>query len=138
MRRSSYVIPCAVAASIFLSGHPLLTGIPSFGPAVSHAQEGWKAEYEAVCAQTDMAMTLSVEELKGLIARCDRLKPQIEAEEESTRKVYLRRLRMCRDLYKYMLGNKEQKSDRKDSSNRNERKGFTNPLQDTTMLSMIY
>ena len=51
-------------------------------------------------------MTLSAEELKDLIARCDQLKPRIEAEEESTRKVYLRRLRMCRDLYKYVLENK--------------------------------
>jgi hypothetical protein len=76
-----------------------------FGPPVSIAEEGWKAEYEAVCAKTDIAMTLSGEELKGLIARCDGLKRQIEKEEESTRKVYLRRLQMCRELYKYMLDN---------------------------------
>ena len=32
---------------------------------------------------------------------------KIEAQEESTRKVYLRRLQMCRELYKYMLETKE-------------------------------
>jgi hypothetical protein len=56
-----------------------------------------------------MAMTLSVEELKGLIARCDKLKPQIEKEEESTQKVYLRRLHMCRELFQYVLDSKEPK-----------------------------
>jgi hypothetical protein len=80
-----------------------------FGPAVSLAEEGWKAEYESVCSDTDFAMTLSEEELKGRIARCDRLKPKIEAEEESTRKVYLRRLQMCREFYKYLLETKETK-----------------------------
>jgi len=54
-------------------------------------------------------MTLSAAELDELISRCDRLKPKIEAEEESTRKVYLRRLQMCRDLYQYVLDSKEPK-----------------------------
>jgi len=45
--------------------------------------------------------------LKNLIARCVKLEVQIEAQEESTRKVYLRRLQMCNDLYKYVLENKE-------------------------------
>ena len=107
MRRSACVILCAVAAAIFLSWNPLFTGRHSFGPSVSFAQEGWKAEYEAVCSKTDIAISLSGEELKTLIARCDQLRKKIEAEEESTRKVYLRRLQMCRDLFKYVLENKE-------------------------------
>jgi len=81
----------------------------SFGIPGALAQDGWKAEYESVCSKTDVAMTLSITELKDLISRCDRLKPRIEAEEESTRKVYLRRLRMCRDLYQYVLDSKEPK-----------------------------
>ena len=107
MKRFTRAILFAVAATILLCGNPLLTGRPPFGTAISLAQEGWKAEYEAVCSKTDVAMTLSADELRGLVARCDRLKPQIEAEEESTRKVYLRRLQMCRDLYKYVLESKE-------------------------------
>jgi hypothetical protein len=111
MRRSAPIILCAVAAVIFLSWSPLPTEHRSFGPAVSLAEEGegWKAEFEAVCSKTDVAMALSPEELKGLIAGCDRLKPKIEAQEESTRKVYLRRLQMCRELYKYLLETKEAK-----------------------------
>ena len=72
------------------------------------AQEGWKEEFDAVCAKTDVAMTLSEEELSERIGRCDRLKARIEAEGESTRKVYLRRLQMCQDLYRYVLQSKRQ------------------------------
>jgi len=70
------------------------------------AQEGWREEFDAVCAKTDIAMTLSRDELSDLIGRCDRLQARIEAEEESTRKVYLRRLRMCQDLYRFVLESK--------------------------------
>ena len=90
-------------------GYFPLAGGSRFGVPAALAGEGWKAEYEAVCSKTDVAMTLAVPELKELIARCDRLKPRIEAEEESTRKVYLRRLQMCRDLYQYVLDSKEPK-----------------------------
>ena len=48
----------------------------------------------------------SREESRGLIARCGKPKPQIEAEEESTRKVYLPRFKMCREMYNYALENK--------------------------------
>ena len=82
-------------------------GIPS-APEVRRAcaQDGWREEFDAVCAKTDVAMTLSRDELSDLIGRCDRLKARIEAEEESTRKVYLRRLRMCQDLYRFVLESK--------------------------------
>lgn len=70
------------------------------------AEDGWKAEFDNICAKTDVAMTLSKDELSERIVRCDRLKARIEAEEESTRKVYLRRLRMCQDLYRYVLQSK--------------------------------
>jgi hypothetical protein len=84
-------------------------GDPGIGPVSSFAQDGWKAEYDEVCSKTDLAMTLPREELSTLIDRCDKLRPKIELEEESTRKVYLRRLQMCRDLYKYVLEAKESK-----------------------------
>ena len=91
----------------YLSQCSALDGSPSPGSPVILAQGGWKAEYEAVCSKTDVAMTLSSEDLRALIVRCDKLKPQIEAEEESTRKVYLRRLKMCRELFQYVLDSKE-------------------------------
>jgi hypothetical protein len=109
MKRSAYVILCAVTTAIFLSWNPLLTGPLPLGPSASLAQEEWRSEFDAACSKTDVTMTLSTEELKELIAGCDRLKPKIEAQEESTQKVYLRRLQMCRELYKYLLETKEAK-----------------------------
>jgi hypothetical protein len=53
-------------------------------------------------------LSLGVEELKNLIQRCDKLKPRIEALDESPRKVYLKRLQLCRDLYLFVLESKEQ------------------------------
>ncbi|MCM2360004.1 MAG: hypothetical protein NDI77_17765 [Geobacteraceae bacterium] len=66
------------------------------------AEEGWKAEFDEVCGKSDDSMNLSQDELKALMARCDRLKPLIEAQEETVRKVYLKRLQMCRDLLAYV------------------------------------
>jgi hypothetical protein len=67
------------------------------------AADDWKAEFEAVCAKTQDAMVLSTEELKELVARCDRLKPSIDALEPSPRKVYGKRLQACRELYQFVL-----------------------------------
>lgn len=71
------------------------------------AGDGWKREFEAVCARTDDAMEMLPEELRSAVERCDRIKPQIEALEPSARKVYLKRLQLCRDLYFYVLVTKE-------------------------------
>ncbi len=72
-------------------------------PAAAQAPADWRAEFEAVCSRTDASMSISSEELTDLLARCDRLAAQIDAEEATVRKVYLRRLKMCRDLYAYVL-----------------------------------
>jgi hypothetical protein len=72
----------------------------------ARAEENWKQEFEEVCGKSDEAMILTSDELKVLLARCDKLKPVIEAEEETTRKVYLKRLQMCRDLLAYVYESK--------------------------------
>jgi hypothetical protein len=88
----------------------MLLGLLLFEVAVgippARAEEGWKAEFDAVCAKTDVAMTLSVAELSERIERCDQLKKRLAGEDESTRKVYLRRIQMCQDLYRYVLQSK--------------------------------
>ena len=71
------------------------------------AAEPWRAEFDAVCAQTQDAMALTTPELKALVVRCDALKPTIEGLDESTRKVYARRLKGCRDLYQFVLDFRE-------------------------------
>jgi hypothetical protein len=78
------------------------------------AEETWLTEMNEICARSNDAMTFSDAELQRLIERCDRLKPRIEVLDESTRKVYGRRLLMCRQLYAYVLeGRKENEKERK-------------------------
>jgi len=81
---------------------------PVTGLQLSHAAEtDWRAEFDAVCGQTDNAMNMGVEELKQALERCDRLKVQVEQLEPTPRKVYLKRLQMCRNLFGYMLESKQ-------------------------------
>jgi len=51
-------------------------------------------------------MSFTPDELKSLVGRCDALKPRIEKLEETQRKVYLKRLQMCRDLLAFVLESK--------------------------------
>jgi hypothetical protein len=88
------------------------------GPAVflqassAHAQdsaEDWKLEFDDICSKTDDAMAFSVDELKQLVSRCEALRPRIEALGETQRKVYLKKLQSCRDLFIFVIQVKEQK-----------------------------
>jgi hypothetical protein len=51
-------------------------------------------------------MNFSEDELAKLVQRCDALLPQIEKLDETRKKVYMGRLRMCRGLYAYVLESK--------------------------------
>ncbi len=78
----------------------------------AYAQVDWKEEYATVCAKTQNAMTLSSEELKNYIDRCDKLQDRINElglQGATARKVYAKRLKMCRDLYDFALKYKDQK-----------------------------
>ena len=106
----------AAARFLLLLGTAPLPGFVSPGdeaPRVAigipraFAQSGWREEFNAVCAETDGAMALSEGELTERIGRCDRLEARIALEEEPARKVYLRRLQMCRDLYRYVLRSRQ-------------------------------
>jgi hypothetical protein len=63
----------------------------------------WRAEFDAVCSQTDASTSLTNEELAGLIARCDKLAERIGAEAEVVRRVFLKRLQSCRALLAFVL-----------------------------------
>ncbi len=78
-------------------------------PSVAAADEDWKKEFDDLCAKTQDAMAYSPDELKGFIDRCDKLKPKIEALDETQRKVYMKRLQRCRDLFSFTLESKEAK-----------------------------
>jgi len=97
MRR---MIVCLAMVSSLILG----TGYPApVGPAPVYAADDWKSEFDDICGHTSDAMTLAKDEVKGLIERCDRLKPRIEKLDESAAKVYLRRLKTCRDLFVFVL-----------------------------------
>jgi hypothetical protein len=73
----------------------------------AHAEESWRAEFDDLCSKTTGADSLSAEQLRELIARCDRLSVKLEALDEAPRKVYTKRLRTCRDFFGFMLEAKE-------------------------------
>lgn len=78
--------------------------------AADNAAETWKVEFDQLCGQTDSAASLSSAELKQVIARCTALQAQIERLEATPRKVYLKRLQMCRNLFVYLLEGKEKEA----------------------------
>jgi hypothetical protein len=103
-----------IAVLLFLGlaafcGVRAMGGPQSSAAPANAAQETWRKEFDDVCGKTQDAMAFSPEELTDLIRRCDGLRPQIEKTEkldETGKKVYLGRLRMCRDLYAYVLDEK--------------------------------
>ncbi len=74
------------------------------------AAEAWRAEFDAICAKTQDAMALPLDELKSLVARSDQLLPELEKLETSQRKVYVKRLQGCRNLYAFVLESRQKGS----------------------------
>lgn len=93
-----FALKCHVFGAIFM----LLAGAAFAG------DEAWRAEFNEVCDKTSEAMTLSSQELKSLIARCDRIQQSLAGEHESDAKVYTKRVRMCRDLFQYVLQTRQE------------------------------
>lgn len=98
--RVAAALACAALAAGIRAGG---AGSPVRPAEARAGEEDWLAEFEAVCSRTQDAMSLSTDELRALVARCDRLKPGVEALDPSRRKVYARRLKQCRDLYRFVL-----------------------------------
>ena len=76
---------------------------------IAWAGDDWRDEFDDLCSKTTDAMSFTTDELKSLADRCDKLKLRIEKLDETERKVFMKRLLMCRDLYLYVIetrGNK--------------------------------
>jgi hypothetical protein len=71
------------------------------------AEDTWKQEMADICSKTDDSMTLSKDELKALLQRIEKLRTVIDALEETPRKVNLKRLEMCSNLFAFVLESKE-------------------------------
>jgi hypothetical protein len=104
-KEGSLVIALAVALTV-LFGIPFLSDGAFMAPAAASAQDDWKKEFEDVCSKTQDSMSLTSDELTSLVDRCDALKPRIEKLDETQRKVYLKRLQMCRDLLAFVMQTK--------------------------------
>jgi len=71
------------------------------------AQQSWQKEFDDVCSKTQDAKTFSQQELTALIQRCDALAGRTQKLDDTQKKVYQGRLRMCRGLYAYVLESKK-------------------------------
>lgn len=104
-RPRSLVLAAALAgAGVATSVWP---GVAAQGQAPAPAKDAWKREFEDVCSKTQDAMTLSSDELRSLIERCDKLKPLVEGLADSQRRVFSKRLRDCRAVYQFVLDSRE-------------------------------
>jgi len=87
----------------------LLTGLTLaclFTLAIASAAqsgENWKESFEEICSKVDVSSTLSIKELEALIARADKLVPEIQKSEDPAKKVYLRRLKNCRSMFEFSI-----------------------------------
>jgi len=109
MRKLTPLVVVLAASCSFLLLSPSVQQEPIGLSGVVYAQETWKTEFDDICGKTDNSGELTSEEIKNLINRCDKLKGRIEKLDETQRKVYLKRLQMCRDLFVFMLDTKEVK-----------------------------
>ena len=102
------IVLCSLISFVFLSFFQV--SLVGNGPANVYAQQDWKQEFAEVCSKTRDAMALSIEELKSFIEICDKLLARIDQPDglqmETERKVYGKRLKMCRDLYDFALQQK--------------------------------
>jgi hypothetical protein len=81
--------------------------------SAAYGEDAWRTDFDATCAQSNDAMALSKTELKKLIEQCDRLQKIIETQEETVRKVFLKRLQLCKNLYVFVLETKMQEQQSK-------------------------
>lgn len=106
------IVAVLLSTALAIHGAGAMGWAGSSSPQATAAPEAWQKEFDSICSRTQDAMSFSQEELTSLISRCDALKPQIEKLDETRKKVYLERLRMCRGLYVYVLESKK-KNDKK-------------------------
>ena len=73
--------------------------------APSYAADGkWRDGFDRICAHTADAGKLSSEELSGLIAESDELLQIIASSDDPEEKIYLIRLKKCRNFFIFMRG----------------------------------
>jgi hypothetical protein len=72
----------------------------------SYGIDDWKSEFEYLCGRTEEAMDMEARELNDMVERCQRLLPLIEASNNPQKKIYIKRLESCMNLYRFVLESK--------------------------------
>ena len=72
-------------------------------PSAAGAQDQWKEEFKRICSYTYASNTLSDEEIETLIKHSDVLIEKLKALDAPEAKVYIFRLKKCRNMYRYII-----------------------------------
>lgn len=63
----------------------------------------WKQEFERICIQVETASGLSAKQLQVLIQDSDKLLERLSDVSQPQAKIYIVRLKKCRDFFSFML-----------------------------------
>ncbi len=67
----------------------------------------WKDEVEDICFRTGDADSYSIEELQALIDRSNKLLKKIKASDNRRKKMYIMRLKKCRNFFAFTIDVKQ-------------------------------
>lgn len=76
----------------------------------------WKEDFERLCGYTEEASSLSTDQIQELIQESDRLLKTLETVNEPEKKVYIFRLKKCRNFFEYILDLREAENNPEDKS----------------------
>jgi hypothetical protein len=99
-----------IRISVILSlmpGASRVSALFAAGTASAAEAPDCRTGFDNIFSRAAGAPSLTVEELARLLSRCEALKPPIEKLNEPERTIFLTRLKMCRELFLYVLGSKE-------------------------------
>ena len=74
------------------------------GDLLYAGNENWRDDFDRICAHTADAGKLSSEELGRLIVESDELLQIVESSDDPEKKIYLIRLKKCRNFFVFMRG----------------------------------
>ena len=77
----------------------------------------WKDDFERLCSYTEEASSLSTDQIQELMQESDRLLKTLETVNEPEKKVYIFRLKKCRNFFEYILDLREAENNPEDKSN---------------------
>lgn len=75
--------------------------------SIVYAADTWRDSFDDICGKVSIAGDLNEKELAELIARADKLSPEILKSDDAAKKVYLKRLKSCRGVFEFMLDTKQ-------------------------------